>query len=1027
MSAIFLSHSNKDDFEAIAIRDWLNENGWGEVFLDLDPEQGNDAGKRWERALLEEAARCEAVVFLVSRNWLNAERRRSKYELARKLNKRIFIALIEKLSISDLPRHLKDGHQTVSLAPGEDNRVFRVVRPGAQTERDAVFSVEGLGQLKAWLSQAGVDPRFFRWPPESESDRAPFRGFEPLETADAGVFFGRNEAMIEALDVLRGMAAAAPPRIVVVLGASGVGKSSFLRAGLWPRLARDDRHFLPLPVIRPGRAPMNGPSGLVAALFGAAESSGGGMTHAQIREAVAGGENALRPLLKELAGRAAATAADANRLSTLVFSIDQAEELFSAESAQEGRSLLTLLKDLASTDDPAVIALFAIRSQFYDRLQSASPLEGLRQRIFALPPLQRGAQQMLIEGPLERLTLAGRELEIDPGLTQALLEESQKAGGDALPLLAFALEQLYRVRGAANCITPPDFQKIGGLSGLIDAALGRVFAEADADPRIPESYEARLALLRRGLIPWLAGVDAQSKTPRRRIARATQIPEDARPLIDLLVEHRLLARHVDLAAGEAELEPGHEALLRQWSRLKRWLEEDFGRLAMLESVKRASLEWDSHGRSSAWAAHDGTRLEEAERLYARPDFTALLDATDRAYLADCMKKGSADRDAEEARRGEQIAPEREWSDRHSGPAQGARRLTWISAVAAVLAVAALTGSRWLADTRDGAQEKSALTTDAAKNLLLDLPQKLKEISRASTTFVSDLMDATRKRQEPTRAGEASSDRRRSESVALNQTVDARLAAGDTQGALVAAQQSVVLMEALMVSNPEDAGWRRDLSVSYEKLGDVQSAQGDLAGALTSYRSDLAVAEALSTSNPNNAQFRWDLSVSYEKVGDVLKAQGDLVGALKSYRDDLAIRETLSISDPNNLAWRRDLGVSYERIGATLAQRRETEGAIAAFERALAIYQEIVRAHPDDSQSRMFSIAPHWRLAQVDKARAREHLEAALSILEPLAAADRLDEKRRGWTTEIRAQLGALNQSAPPVPGPPAAEPAMRIE
>jgi tetratricopeptide (TPR) repeat protein len=1026
MPVIFLSHSNKDDFEAVAIRDWLKENGWDDVFLDLDPEKGDDPGKRWERALHEEAAHCEAVIFLVSRNWLNMERRRSKYELARKLNKRIFIALIENLSINDLPLHLKDGHQTVSLAPSEDNRLFRVVRPGAQAEREVVFSVEGLGQLKTWLSQAGVDPRFFRWPPESEPDRAPFRGFEPLEAADAGIFFGRNAPMIEALDVLRGMAEAAPPRVFVVLGASGVGKSSFLRAGLWPRLARDGRHFLPLPVIRPGRAPMNGASGLVSALSSTAERIGLGMSRAQICDAVAGGAIALRPLLRELAGHAATTTTDARRLSTLIFPIDQAEELFSAESALEGRSLLTLLKDLASTDDPPIIALFAIRSEFYDKLQAGSPLEGPWQRIFALSPLPREARQMVIEGPLERLALAGRKLEIDPGLKQALLDEANKAGGDALPLLAFALEQFYRIRGATSCITHPDFQKLGGLAGMIDAALGRVFAEADADPRIPESYEARLALLRRGLIPCLAGVDPQTKTARRRIARVNQLPEDARPLIDLLVEHRLLTRHVDLAAGETALEPGHEAFLRQWGRLKRWLEEDFGRLATLESVKRASLEWDVSGRSPAWAAHDGTRLEEAERLYARPDFTALLDATDRAYLADCMKKGRADRDAEDAQSGEQIASEREPSEKLSEPAQSARKLTWISSLAAVLAVTALAGAQWLADTKDGTQKKSALTTDAAKNLLLDLPQKLKDVSRAPTKFVSDLFQSTQKPQEPTLAETASSDRRRSESVALNQAVDARLAAGDTKAALVAAQQSVALMEALMISNPKDAGWRRDLSVSYEKLGDVQSALGDLVGALTSYRSDLAIAEALSTSDPNNAQFRWDLSVSYEKVGDVQKAQGDLPGALKSYRDDLAIRETLSISEPDNVAWRRDLGVGYERIGATLAQQRETEGAIAAFGRALAIYQDIVRAHPDDAQSRMFSIAPHWRLAQVDNARAREHLEAALSILEPLAAADRLDEKRRGWTAEIRAQLRALNQSAP-LPGPPSPEPAMRIE
>jgi hypothetical protein len=71
---------------------------------------------------------------------------------------------------------------------------------------------------------------------------------------------------VEAFDKLRGLREGAPPRLLVVLGASGSGKSSFLRAGLLPRLARDDRDFLPLPLIRPERGAMNGEAGLVAAV-----------------------------------------------------------------------------------------------------------------------------------------------------------------------------------------------------------------------------------------------------------------------------------------------------------------------------------------------------------------------------------------------------------------------------------------------------------------------------------------------------------------------------------------------------------------------------------------------------------------------------------------------------------------------------------------------------------------------------------------------------------------------------------------
>ena len=124
------------------------------------------------------------------------------------------------------------------------------------------FSAEGLQRLKHGLEEAGLDPKYFAWPPQSDPDRPPYRGLRPLEAEDAGIFFGRDGPIVEALDRLRGLRESTPPRLLVILGASGAGKSSFLRAGLFPRLARDDRNFLPLPVIRPERAAINGETGL---------------------------------------------------------------------------------------------------------------------------------------------------------------------------------------------------------------------------------------------------------------------------------------------------------------------------------------------------------------------------------------------------------------------------------------------------------------------------------------------------------------------------------------------------------------------------------------------------------------------------------------------------------------------------------------------------------------------------------------------------------------------------------------------
>ena len=640
MSRIFLSHSSQDDVAAVAIRDWLNENGWNDVFLDLDPALGIHPGERWERALYEHATRCEAVLFLVSHNWLSSDWCRREYELARKLNKRIFVVLIDNITIKDLPSFLTETHQAVSLASGSDHQWRRVTLPGTQEEHNVTFSTDGLARLKAGLTQAGLDPRFFAWPPENEPNRAPYRGLEPLEAVDAGIFFGRDAPVIEALDALRALRDGASPRLFVILGASGAGKSSFLRAGLLPRLARDDSAFLAVAAIRPERAAITGVNGLVAVLAAACAEKGLSTTRGDLREAAVKGAAALRPYLQELASHASTVSANP-RPPTLVIAVDQAEEIFRAEGAQEGESLLVLLRDLLCADDPAVIALFVIRSDSYDALEHAKALEGLSQKAFPLLPMPRGAYQTVIEGPSKRMVQAGRKFEIDPSLTQALLTDLQAGGGsDALPLLAFTLEQLYLDHEAAGRLTYADYEHFGGLKGAIDATITRVFAEADKDARIPKDHDARLVLLRRGLIPWLAGIDPETKTPRRRRAPVTQIPDEAHPLLDLLVEQRLLIRAVDDSSHEITVEPAHEALLRQWGDLKGWLAEDFARLVTLEGVQRAARDWDANARNIAWAAHTDARLEEADRLDARPDLAALLNSTDRAYLAACREKQS---------------------------------------------------------------------------------------------------------------------------------------------------------------------------------------------------------------------------------------------------------------------------------------------------------------------------------------------------------------------------------------------------
>ena len=269
--------------------------------------------------------------------------------------------------------------------------------------------------------------------------------------------------------------------------------------------------------------------------------------------------------------------------------------------------------------------------------------------------MPRGAYQTVIEGPARRLADTQRMLTIEPALTEALLADVEAGGGkDALPLLAFTLQRLYEEYGTGGkaTLTSEQYRALGGIRGSIEAAVRDTLDAADADPAIPKNEAARLALLRRALIPWLAGIDPESGSPRRYVARMSEIPEEARPLVGHLINARLLSTDLSRETGERTVEPSHEALLRQWGSLQQWLEEDFEALATLEGVRRAARDWAANARDASWLVHTSGRLEDAEAVARRDDLAGKLEPTDRAYLvaARAAETARRDRELEEARK-----------------------------------------------------------------------------------------------------------------------------------------------------------------------------------------------------------------------------------------------------------------------------------------------------------------------------------------------------------------------------------------
>ena len=495
-----------------------------------------------------------------------------------------------------------------------------------------------------------LDARSFPWPPRDEPSRAPYRGLKALEPQDAAIFFGRDAAIVRGLDRIRGLAERGIEKLLVVLGASGSGKSSFLRAGLWPRLARDDATFLPLPVIRPQTAAIGGSTGLAVALAAAFERLGAPHPPGRIKEALAEGTNAFGRLLDELsalAKRRLVTIDEGQADPAIVLPLDQAEELFNPDGAAEAAAFLDLLSGVLAPGEESpvrrVLVVATMRSDRYELLQAEPHLAAVGQDPFNLPPIPQAEFKSVIEGPSYRVVEAGGRLAIDPALTEKLIADAQ--GADALPLLGFTLERLYADYGGGGRLTVAEYEKLGGVQGSIEAAVANALAEPGRSPAIPAEKEAQLAALRAAFIPWLARIDPETGAPMRRVARLDEIPGASRAIVERLVEARLLVS--DRRAGVDVIEAAHESLLRQWPALTAWLDANAADLKLVEAVERASSEWVRNDRFEAWLDHRGDRLVSAERLVARDAFRKRLGEEGAAYLAACRAREEVERRARE--------------------------------------------------------------------------------------------------------------------------------------------------------------------------------------------------------------------------------------------------------------------------------------------------------------------------------------------------------------------------------------------
>ncbi|PHR87064.1 MAG: hypothetical protein COA78_37450 [Blastopirellula sp.] len=667
MSSIFISHSSHNDDWAIALCDWLVAEGWSgidDIFLDVDPERGIAAGQKWQQAFADAATRCEAVLFLVSKQWLGSRWCHDEFQLANKYNKKLFALLIDDSPLESLPGGLTTQWQVVRLV-GEPTERFIAVHPFSQEQWPVHIAKAGLAQLKDGLKKAGIGPENFELQRDDDGPfgwRSPYPGLQALDTEDAAVFFGRDADLIRGMDTLRGIIARAAPQAAVILGASGAGKSSFLRAGLWPRLLRDDAQWLPLTVVRAGRTgAIEGQEGLLAALLEVHERFGIRASRSQLRERLRNSDefvNLLRELRREAAKRALYSD---GKMQLPVLCLDQCEELFGSDADEESEQLLWLVRAACEAKEALILA--TIRSDSYSQMQNAKAFAGIEQVPISLGPVPQGEVASIIREPAEILRRkVGSDAPVFDAAAVERLQVEIEGEPDALPLLAFVLQRLMREHSGESTIGIEQIKQSGGLTEAIEMEAGAAFSDAG----YANSSDDRREALRKLFVPPLVRINRNNKEAQRHVASQAELAEEVLPLARALTERRLLvvraamAPHDDRTTGEKDInraekrigksqgstiEVAHEALLRHWEMLAGILGEDRDALLLLDGVLIAAADWAKieDQRKLDFLIHRGSRLTNAQALGVRDARWAREIAPAQAYLAACEAREIEDK------------------------------------------------------------------------------------------------------------------------------------------------------------------------------------------------------------------------------------------------------------------------------------------------------------------------------------------------------------------------------------------------
>ncbi len=909
----FLSYNSADLAVAEKLEEQLRQAAPdGNVFL---APKSLRAGGYWLPKLAEAIAEANAFVLYVGENGLGPWQVIEYYEALDKRAKQpdfpIVLVLLDGRPAPGLP-FLRQLHWIVTADP---------------------VSSETVGKLRSAAGGSGGRPgELWRY-------TAPYRGLAAMTEADSDFFFGREQ---ETVDVLSAMAAKRGT-VALLLGNSGVGKSSLAQAGVlgalkrqawperaaqsqpWPIVFRESRRWSFLKML-PGVAPV---TALIEPFLRTWQIDPLDPSWETRRNdwvaALTSGRASLSGLL-DATERRYEELGQAKPAAFFLY-VDQGEELYVRAEESQRASFSGLLRDAVA--DPRLYCLMSMRSDFFGALQNDSALFSVHRQI-NVPPLGEAALGDIVSKPPALLSARFEHDQLATDLARRAAEESARDTG-ALPLLSYLLDDMWTEmvrRGDGVLRLPPQAMELGGvLADRADAFLAR---HPDDEDR-----------LRRLLTLKLAAVREDGEPTRRRALRSEFSDEEWRMVTDLANHPNRLLVTVAPDEGETFAEVAHEAIFKRWGKLREWIAAERGFLSWRNGLEGARRSWDAApeaDRSNALLM--GLALAEAQQWLERRGGD--LTAGERRFIEESRERERSEHDARERLRRRIL----------QGTIAAMVLVTGFAAFA-VFEVFEANRHRQEAETATAeaqSQKRQAdRNLDAAKATVRSLVQHLAEARGTRDEMVRELLDVLSSSLKGlVAAAPGDVELLRSQSEIYNRMVDAHTTSGDVGAALAYEQQGLAIARNVFADHPDDVGLERDVSISLERLGDVKMQAGDASGALAAYLERLAFARTLLGKQPDDPHARRDLSVSLNKVGDGKFSAGDKEGALSAYEESLAVARDLAGADPVNAEAGRDVTVSLTKVGDVRIATGDFEGARTAYQESLDIRRDLSLRHPGDA-------------------------------------------------------------------------------